>query len=142
MHELAYAEWLLAAVLDAADDRPIDSVTVRVGAMHAIVPDILRFSFHLVSEGTPADGARLDIVEVPSTLFCPACGKTSAFQPPVFECVYCRISDIQISTGEEFSVDGIVLDDGKMVNPKRGPQDSFLAHMKAHLEQEHQAPER
>jgi hydrogenase nickel incorporation protein HypA/HybF len=65
MHELAYAEGILGVALDVADGAPVRCVQVRVGDLHAIVPDSLQFCFSLVAEDTAAADARLDVQIVP-----------------------------------------------------------------------------
>jgi hydrogenase nickel incorporation protein HypA/HybF len=69
MHELAYAEGILAVALDVAEGHVVHCVQVRVGAGHAIVPDSLRFCFELAAQDTPAAGARLDVRVVPGEAF-------------------------------------------------------------------------
>ena len=42
MHELALAESIVDAVCARADGRPVRRVTVRIGALTAVVPDAMR----------------------------------------------------------------------------------------------------
>ncbi|MEJ0020365.1 MAG: hydrogenase maturation nickel metallochaperone HypA [Acetobacteraceae bacterium] len=48
-------------VCRAADGRRVHTVTLEVGAQACVAPDALAFCFAAVAEGTPAEGARLDI---------------------------------------------------------------------------------
>jgi Zn finger protein HypA/HybF involved in hydrogenase expression len=61
MHEMAYAEGILAVALDVAEGQHVRRVQVHVGDLHRIVSDSLQFCFELASEDTPAAGARLDV---------------------------------------------------------------------------------
>ncbi|WP_203728463.1 hydrogenase maturation nickel metallochaperone HypA/HybF [Paractinoplanes durhamensis] len=61
MHELAIAESIVDAVCERAAGRTVHRVTVRIGALSAVVPDAMRFCFDLACEGTAAEGAVLDI---------------------------------------------------------------------------------
>jgi hydrogenase nickel incorporation protein HypA/HybF len=61
MHELAIAESIVDAVCEKAAGRAVHRVTVRIGRLSAVVPDALRFCFDLATEGTPAEGAVLEI---------------------------------------------------------------------------------
>ena len=65
MHELAIAEGILHGVCERAAGRTVHKVTVRIGAMAAVLPDALRFCFDLAAEGTAAEGATLEIEESP-----------------------------------------------------------------------------
>jgi hydrogenase nickel incorporation protein HypA/HybF len=61
MHELAIAESIAGTVCERAGGRSVRRVTVRIGALTAVVPDAMRFCFDLAVEGTIADGAELAI---------------------------------------------------------------------------------
>lgn len=64
MHEMGLAEGILAAVEDAAGDRPVERINVRVGAAQAVVGDSLAFNFRLLTEGTPMQSTVLDVTHV------------------------------------------------------------------------------
>jgi Zn finger protein HypA/HybF involved in hydrogenase expression len=69
MHEMAYAEGILAVALDVAEGHAVRCVQVRVGTWHALVPDSLQFCFELAAQDTPAARARLDVRVVPGEAF-------------------------------------------------------------------------
>jgi hydrogenase nickel incorporation protein HypA/HybF len=52
----------------------IDALALRVGPLAGVVPEALSLAFDVVTEGTPAAGARLVIEETPIVLRCRACG--------------------------------------------------------------------
>ena len=80
MHEMALTQSLVEAVCEHAAGRRVHSVKLEVGALCAVVPDAMTFCFELATEGTVADGARLDVDIRPGTARCAtACGpRTSA----------------------------------------------------------------
>jgi hydrogenase nickel incorporation protein HypA/HybF len=61
MHELAVAMGIVERVAEATLGRRVCRVTVEIGDRVCISHDALRFSFGLAAEGTPADGADLEI---------------------------------------------------------------------------------
>jgi hydrogenase nickel incorporation protein HypA/HybF len=65
MHEVSLGEAILDAVERRAAGRKVVRVKVRVGTDHHVVGPALDQGFMLVSEGTVAEGAVLEIVEVP-----------------------------------------------------------------------------
>jgi hypothetical protein len=69
MHEMAYAEGILAVALDVSAGHPVRRVQVRLGAQHGIVLDSLRFCFELAAEDTPAADARLEVLVLPGEEF-------------------------------------------------------------------------
>jgi hydrogenase nickel incorporation protein HypA/HybF len=74
MHELSIAQGIVTLVDEAARGRRIARVNVEIGAMSGVAPDAITFSFDLVTEGTCAEGARLNIIEIPATARCEDCG--------------------------------------------------------------------
>ena len=65
MHEVSLGEAILDAVERRAEGRKVVRVKVRVGTHHSASEPALDQGFALVSEGSVAEGARLEIVTVP-----------------------------------------------------------------------------
>ncbi len=65
MHEVSLGEAILDAVERRAAGRKVRRVKVRVGKLHAVVGPALDQGWELVSEGSVAEGATLDVVQVP-----------------------------------------------------------------------------
>ena len=79
MHELSIADAILQIALAHAGERRIETIEVKVGHLRQVVPDALAFAFTLVSEGTPAEGAELQLEVVPAAGRCRACGTHTEF---------------------------------------------------------------
>ncbi len=76
MHELSIALSLVDAVCEKAGtlgEVRVDAVCVRLGALSGVVKEALLFCFEAAAKGTPIDGARLEIEDVPLTVMCPRC---------------------------------------------------------------------
>jgi hydrogenase nickel incorporation protein HypA/HybF len=64
VHELGVAQTIIELVAERCDaGKRITRVVVEVGKLTAILPDALRFGFDVASEGTPAEGASLELIE-------------------------------------------------------------------------------
>jgi hydrogenase nickel incorporation protein HypA/HybF len=77
MHELSIALGLIELATEEASRQGavrVSRLYLRLGSLSGVVPDALRFSFDLAAEGTPVEGARLEIEEIPVTVQCAACG--------------------------------------------------------------------
>jgi len=103
MHELALAEDLVDAVVVAAAGARITRVVVEVGKVIAVVPDALRFSFEVASEGTAASGAALDIVETPGVARCRGCGEELELEVPYGRCS-CGEAELDWLSGMELRI--------------------------------------
>ena len=64
MHELGLCEGILDAVERRAAGREVRNVRVRVGEALRVAEPALDQAFILVSEGTVAEGATIEMVEV------------------------------------------------------------------------------
>ncbi len=82
MHELAIVEEIVAAVAEAGGGRPVRHIVLEIGRLSTVLPDAVRFCFDLAAEGTVAEGAALEIVEVPGRGRCRACGGEVALERP------------------------------------------------------------
>ena len=115
MHELAIAEAVLGVALDHAGGRRIRSVELRVGRLRQVVPEALAFSFELVCQGTPAEGAELVLEEVPAEGDCRACRARSVLSTFPLRCERCGGLNVEIVRGEELCVDALEVTDAQPV---------------------------
>src|SRR5437588_3441538 len=74
MHELAIAQSITEIVCRHAAGRRVSKVDLTVGRLRQVVPSSLAFSFELVSQGTVAEGAELEMHPVPAVVLCRDCG--------------------------------------------------------------------
>lgn len=103
MHELAIAESLVEAVCERAAGRRVHRVTVRIGALTAVVPEAMRFCFGLACEGTVADGAALEIEHRPGAASCRSCGAGLELADPFLLCP-CGSADVAVTSGRELQI--------------------------------------
>ncbi len=123
MHELSLSSAIHATVIRHADGRPVTSVQMKIGRLRQVVPDSLAFYFDIVSQGTAADGAKLEMELVPALLRCnvcdtewdpappPANDEDDLLMPPMFRCPACEAGGAEVVQGEEFEVESIIVDE-------------------------------
>ena len=80
MHKLAIAESIVRIAGEHAAGRQVTKVYLKVGHLRQVVPSALSFSFELVAQGTPAEGAKLEMEEVPAVGVCKGCGSESRLE--------------------------------------------------------------
>ncbi len=76
MHEFNFAYNIFNIAIKTAETyraKKIKSIKLEIGDFTLIVPDILKYSFEIVSKGTIAEGATLDIIKKPGNLRCDNC---------------------------------------------------------------------
>jgi hydrogenase nickel incorporation protein HypA/HybF len=82
VHEVSLLQAALEMALDAAERqraRRIRRITLRVGILSGVVPEPLDFAFDVVTRGTPAEEARLNVEEFSAVWQCDGCGQS--FRP-------------------------------------------------------------
>src|SRR5688572_2815327 len=103
MHELGITQEIVSIALDESRGRNVRRIVVQIGRLTAVLPDAVRFCFELCAEGTAAQGAKLDIVEVAARGRCRSCAREQAFEQAYGICA-CGCSDLDWITGEELKV--------------------------------------
>ena len=108
MHELSIALSVLDIVRTAAAESGLARVTtvrLRIGRASGVQPDSLRFAFDCSTAGTPAEGATLEIEEVPVGGRCDSCEKDFTNpEPYVLACPLCGGTRFRLTTGDELHV--------------------------------------
>jgi hydrogenase nickel incorporation protein HypA/HybF len=104
MHELALAESVVKIAEQHADGRRVTKVELAVGALRQVVPEALAFGFEAVAVGTVAEGAVLEIDQVPARLACDACGAETERSGFPLACGRCGSLDVDVRSGEELLV--------------------------------------
>ena len=107
MHEMALTESVIGIVEEEARRRTIArvrAVVLEIGALACAEPDAMRFCFDVVSRGTPAEGARLDIVLVPGTGWCFDCERSVPLAERFSPCPECGHSRVGMTGGDEMRV--------------------------------------
>ena len=111
MHELAIADSVVQVASRHAGDRQVTKVYLKVGHLRQVVPSALAFSFELVAQGTPVEGAVLEIEEVPVRGECRECRAESRLESFPLQCAACGAFDLEILQGEELYVESLELEE-------------------------------
>ena len=110
MHELSIAEAIVGIASRHAAGRKVSKVEVKVGHLRQVVPSALEFAFELLTNGTPLEGAELQIEDVPARGRCRGCGTVTEMRAFPFQCARCGGVDFEIEAGEELLVDALEIE--------------------------------
>ncbi len=118
MHELSIACSIIETVEENLPPKATATkIFLKIGAMSGVVKDALLFSFEIAAEGTPVQGAALEIEEIPVVVHCDDCDVDSELgNPPIFRCANCGELTGKILQGKELDVVSIEVEDGKTEN--------------------------
>jgi hydrogenase nickel incorporation protein HypA/HybF len=114
MHEMSLAMSLIEQVerclAGFSPQARVVRITLEVGRLRAVVPDAMRFSFQVVSEGTAAEGAELVLEDVPVRVRCEACDKEWNLEGILFSCPDCG-APVRTLSGRELVLRSIEVDE-------------------------------
>lgn len=103
VHELSITQSIVDVVSNHAGDSRVLAVRLTVGRLSGVVPDAVRFCFDLLTEGTPLEGARLDIDQPAGLARCRSCGSEFTLPDLVLLCP-CGSADVELLAGRELRV--------------------------------------
>ncbi len=103
MHELALMESVVQTVAAHVEGARVRVVRLEVGRLTCVMPDALRMSFDVCAEGTPLEGATLEIDEIPGRGRCRACGAELELEPFPSPCP-CGSFDVETTSGQELRI--------------------------------------
>jgi len=103
LHEMAITQSVVDAVCEHAEGRRVRSVRLQVGALCGVVPDSMQFCFELATEGTAADGARLDLDVQPGSARCRSCGDEFVLPDLILLCP-CGSADVEVLGGRQLRI--------------------------------------
>jgi hydrogenase nickel incorporation protein HypA/HybF len=113
MHELSIALSIIEGVeeeLAKQESERVEVVHLRLGALAGVVKEALLFSFDMAAAGTRLEGSRLQIEDVPVTIYCAACrSERPAVSVQNMRCAECGTPGCDVRRGTELQVFAIEL---------------------------------
>ena len=107
MHEMSLAENVLQIIEESAriqNFRRVRTVVLEIGQLAAVEPEAMRFCFEAVASGSIAEGALLEIIEIPGAGHCESCGEVVAMQEPYGLCPACGSPRLRIVAGNRMRI--------------------------------------
>jgi len=78
MHEMSLVQSIIEIINEYAKKenfKKVESISLSFGKASTVVPAALEFAFEVLSEGTVAQGARLEFDIKPVVIYCLSCEK-------------------------------------------------------------------
>ena len=107
MHELSIAMSIVELAEEEADRRgvQVNAVHLKLGALSGVVKEALLSCYEMACEGTPLQGSRLLVEDVPVVIFCPSCRSQRPLSSvQLFRCPQCGTPCSEIMQGRELEV--------------------------------------
>lgn len=113
MHELSITESILQTSIQEAEKQhavKIRTIRLLLGQFSGIVPECIQMYLDLLSEGTIAEGAKVEATVLPLKVRCRDCGLESGITRSRIACPSCGSLRLQILSGREFMIDSLEVD--------------------------------
>lgn len=104
MRELSICRAIAGIVTDKAAGRPVECVRTDVGHLRQVAPATTVYSWDIAVQGSPLDGATLDINHVPAILECLECGASTSLTVAVFRCSMCSSTNTKVISVDELMI--------------------------------------
>lgn len=107
MHEMSLCESVLQILEENAKRQEFDAVKtvwLEIGELSGVEVEAMRFSFEVVTRGTLADHARLEIIAVPGEAWCMQCSKKVSVMQRFDACPDCGSYQLQVTAGDEMKI--------------------------------------
>ena len=107
MHEMSLAESAMQIIEEAVRKqgcKRIRTVWLEIGRLAAVEPEAMRFCFDVVSKGSIAEGAQLEIVETAGRGKCAQCGCEALVTELYEPCPECGCYALNVTGGDELRV--------------------------------------
>ncbi len=107
MHEMSLAGSVLEIIEDAAREQGfsrVRSVVLEIGRLAAVENEAMRFCFDAVMQGSIAEGAALEIIDVPGEGWCGQCATTVPLDEQYAACPRCGGYQVQATGGTQMRV--------------------------------------
>lgn len=116
---------MAAAVLDAVEaraaGRPVAGVRLHVGVLQRLDRSVFDQAFALVGDGSVADGASVEVVDVAVAVRCRECAARASGDELITSCAGCGGHDLELTAGDDLVLESITLVDRDA--PVRGGQE-------------------
>ena len=107
MHEMSLAESVLHIIEDAAHEQGftrVRTVWLEIGQLACVEQESLRFGFDVVTRGSIAEQARLEIIETAGQGRCEKCAQNFPLATLYEACPECGSYDVKVTGGNAMRV--------------------------------------
>lgn len=107
MHEMSLCEGVLRVMEEQATQLNFDrvkTVWLEIGDLAGVDVEAMRFGFDVIIKGSVADGAVLEIINLPGRAWCMACSHEVTVKQRFDPCPDCGGYQLQVTGGDELRI--------------------------------------
>ena len=107
MHEMSLCEGIRTVIEDQARTHNVEKITrvrVEIGRFAGVDKPALAFAFDVVMRGSVAEGAALDMIDLPGKAMCFDCAKEVEIEDRLAPCPTCGGGKLMPTGGDEMRI--------------------------------------
>ena len=107
MHEMALCEGIVQLLEEQAKIQHyarVNAVWLEIGRLAGVEREALRFGFDVVTRGTLAESAVLELIDLPGQAYCFNCETTVTIEQRYEACPNCGGYQLQVTSGDQLRV--------------------------------------
>ncbi len=107
MHEMSLCEGVLQILEENAKSQgyaSVKTVWLEIGGLSGVEVEAMRFGFDAVMKGSLAEGARLEIEELPGQAWCLICEKNVTVRQRFDACPDCAGYQLHVTGGDQMRI--------------------------------------
>jgi len=107
MHEMSLCESVLQILESEAKKQGFSKVKIvwlEIGRLSSVEPEAMLFSFDVVTRNSLAEGATLNIIDIPGNAWCMQCAKNVVVKQRYDECPECGSYQLQVTGGDDMKI--------------------------------------
>lgn len=110
MHELAITQSILNICLKEEElykFKTIKTININLGEFTGLIPKSITYYFKIISKGTSAENAKINIKKIPVNIKCNLCFYEGEIKKEEYTCPKCNGIDFKILNGNEFFIESL-----------------------------------
>ena len=107
MHEMSLAEGIREVIEEQARQHAFEQVRrlrLEIGRFAGVEKEALAFAFDVVMRGSPAEGAMLEMIDLPGRALCYDCGELVELADRLDPCPNCGSGKLMPQGGDEMRI--------------------------------------
>lgn len=114
MHEMSLVEAILESLEEMQKQNQwnhISKITLNIGKMRQVIPEVMEFAYKTATQGTPLEGSTLEINSVDMEFRCSACSREWGEDEMSFVCPFCGSTEVNMVHGMELEINTLEVEE-------------------------------
>lgn len=114
MHEMSLVEAILESLEEMQKKnnwKRITRVTLNIGKMRQVIPEVMEFAYKTAISGTTLDGSELEIRSLDMRFVCSSCSMEWGEDEMSFVCPFCSSTEVSMIQGMELEINTLEVEE-------------------------------